>query len=83
MVDGISSLELMATELVLPGFYVRLAELYIRAGQLHEARRALQKADGAPGFGTRAWDPEIERVRGVLLTLRARPDFEAAEAAYR
>jgi tetratricopeptide (TPR) repeat protein len=83
MVDGVTALEQTATELGLPGFYVRLAELYIRAAQLDEASRALQKAIGAPGFGTRAWDAEIERVRGDLFASRAQPNLEAAEAAYR
>jgi class 3 adenylate cyclase/predicted negative regulator of RcsB-dependent stress response len=82
MVDGIAALEKTATELGLPGFYIRLAELYIRAGQLDEASRALQKAVGPPGFGTRAWDAEIERVRGDMFALRAHPDFKAAENAY-
>jgi hypothetical protein len=83
MVDGIAALEQTATELGLPGFYVRLAELYIRAGQLGEASRALQKAVGPPGFGTRAWDAEVERVRGEMFSSRADPDLAAAENAYR
>ena len=83
MVDGLAALEQTATELGLPGFYVRLAELYIRARQPDEASRALQKAVGPPGFGTRAWDAEVERVRGDIFALRAHPDLEAAERAYR
>ena len=83
MVDGIAAVEQTGTLLALPGFYASLSQLYIRAGQLDEADRALEKAVGNKGVGTRVWDFEIERVRGDIYALRSQPDAEAAEAAYR
>lgn len=83
MLRGLTALGQTSTELGLPGFYVRLAELYIRAGQPAQAAEALQKAVGLEGFGTRAFDAEVERVRGDISASLAQPDLSAAELAYR
>jgi tetratricopeptide (TPR) repeat protein len=81
MVGGIAALGETATSLALPGFYVLLAQLYIRAGQWDEARTVLQMAVGARGHAV--WDADVERVRGDLLSLQVGSDLSAAETAYR
>jgi tetratricopeptide (TPR) repeat protein len=81
MVGGIAALGEAATSLALPGFYVLLAQLYIRAGQWDEARKVLQMAVGARDHAV--WDADVERVRGDLLSLQVDPDLWAAETAYR
>jgi tetratricopeptide (TPR) repeat protein len=83
MADGLAALEKTATSLALPGFYLLLSQLHIRADQLDEANRALQRAIGLTGSGLRVWDAYVQRVRGDIFSSRARPDFEAAEHAYR
>jgi hypothetical protein len=64
MCDGLASLEHMETRVVLPGFYARLAEIYIRLGDKVKAVAALHKAEDKKGQITKCWDAEIARVRG-------------------
>jgi tetratricopeptide (TPR) repeat protein len=81
MIGGLAALEQTGTSLALPGLYVLLAQLYIRAGQWDEASNVLQMAVGARGHAV--WDADVERVRGDLLSLRSDPDLSAAETGYR
>jgi tetratricopeptide (TPR) repeat protein len=81
MLDGIAALERTATLLGLPGFYILLAQLCIRAARWDEAGGALERAVGAAGHAM--WDADVERVRGDLFTARNTPDPAAAERSYR
>jgi class 3 adenylate cyclase/predicted ATPase len=83
MREGLVGLEKTGTVLALPGFCLLLSELYMRNGRLDEARRALDKAAGREGLGTRIWNAEVERVRGVILASGSPLDLDASERAYR
>jgi len=83
MQEGLAGLEKTGTMLALPGFYLSLSEFYIRNGNLDEASRALAKAAGKEGWGTRMWDAEVERMRGVILASGLGDDLRASEGAYR
>jgi predicted ATPase len=83
IVDGLAALEKTATSLALPGFYLLLSQVYIRAGQLNEANQALQRAVVLRNLGLQVWDAEVERVRGDIFSSGACLDLEAAEKAYR
>jgi class 3 adenylate cyclase/tetratricopeptide (TPR) repeat protein len=76
LTDGITALKQTGTSLALPGFYVLLAQLYVRAERRDEAAGLLGLASGPKGFAL--WDADIERVRGDVLAGQ-----EGAEAAYR
>jgi len=76
LTEGLAALRQTGTSLSVPGFYVLLAQLYVRAGQLDEAGRVLEMA--ARSTSHAVWDADIERVRGDIAT-----DWGAAEAAYR
>src|SRR5262249_33571998 len=80
MSDGLAALERMEAGLVLPGFYVHLAEINIALGNRTDALLALNKAAGLRGWSTRCWDAEIERVRGEALGMAPYPEFDAAIA---
>jgi class 3 adenylate cyclase/tetratricopeptide (TPR) repeat protein len=81
MMEGIAALEETGTWLALPGFYVLLSKLCIRADRLCDAETALTKAVGRSEFAT--WHAEIERVRGDIFALQDPPNLAAAELAYR
>jgi hypothetical protein len=83
MQEGLAGLEKTGTMLALPGFYLSLSEFYNRNGNLDEASRALAKAAGKEGWGTRMWDAEVERMRGVILASGLGDDLRASEGAYR
>src|SRR5262249_37414885 len=76
MVDGLKVLEATGTGLGVRGFYVQLAELYVLLENKREALSNLELAMGPPGWGTRAWDAEIQRVQGTALMIGpdANPD---------
>lgn len=75
--DGLAALRQTGTSLALPGFYVLLAQLYMRAGRSTEANETLKVATGATDYAV--WAADIERVRGDCLAA----DWMAAEVAYR
>ena len=75
--DGIAALRQTGTALPLPGFYLLLAQLRVRAGHLDEASKALAMAAGSDWRAV--WAADVERVRGDILAA----DRAAAEAAYR
>jgi class 3 adenylate cyclase len=77
LIDGLAALTQTGTSLSVPGFYVLLSQLYVRADRLDEARRLLVTAAGSRGYAV--WDADIERVRGDIAVA----DGAAAEAAYR
>ena len=82
MTDGIVALERTGTSLSVPRFFVLLAELYIRAGQLGKAEQAIEKASASEQTRTHAWDAEIERVRGDIIAMKPGRDVAAAMSAY-
>jgi class 3 adenylate cyclase len=75
--NGLAALKETGTWLALPGFYVLLAQLHIRAGNLDEAKGALSLPTKTRGYAV--WAADIERVRGDCHAA----DWVAAEAAYR
>jgi class 3 adenylate cyclase/tetratricopeptide (TPR) repeat protein len=75
--DGIAALRQTGTVLSLPGLYLLLAQLCVRAGRLEEAGEALALAAGSNGRAV--WAADVERVRGDIIAA----DPVAAEAAYR
>jgi tetratricopeptide (TPR) repeat protein len=78
MADGLKVLEATGTGLGVRGFYVQLAELYTHLDDKPQALRSLGDAVGRSGWGTRAWDAEIKRVRGTALMMDPDPDPNAA-----
>jgi class 3 adenylate cyclase/tetratricopeptide (TPR) repeat protein len=78
MVEGLKVLEATGTGLGMRGFYVQLAELYVHLGDKPQALTSLGDAVGRSGWGTRAWDAEIERVRGTALMMGPDPAPNAA-----
>ena len=82
MTDGIVALERTGTSLSVPRFFILLAELYIRAGQLGKAEQAIEKASASEQTRTHAWDAEIERVRGDIIAMKPDRDVAAAMSAY-
>lgn len=78
--EGMAGLSETGTFLSVPGFYLMLAQLQLRADNLDEASRSLAMAVGSKGFAL--WDADIERVRGDILARRTQGDA-AVEAAYR
>ena len=83
MLNGMAALAGTGTALALPGFNVLLAQLYLRSGQSDLAAEALSRATGIRSFRTRAWEAEIERVRGDIASQAAKSNWEEAESAYR
>jgi len=81
MLSGLAALERTATSLALPGFYVLLAQLYIRQANWFEAGAALRKASETGEHAV--WAADAERVRGDLLASCPEADRAGAEAAYR
>jgi tetratricopeptide (TPR) repeat protein len=77
LTEGIEALKGTGTSLAVPGLYLLLAQLSVRAGRREEAASLLGLAAGPEGFAL--WDADIERVRGDILA----DDPEAAESAYR
>ncbi len=82
MRDGLALLEQTGTGLGARGFHVQLAEIQIRLGDKLEALNALDKAGQPRGLGTRAWDAEIERVRGEAFLLPPDAAPSAAETSF-
>jgi tetratricopeptide (TPR) repeat protein len=77
LTDGLAALGQTGTSLSLPGFYVLLSQLHVRARRLDEADRLLSIAAASGGHAV--WAADIERVRGDILAA----DGPAAEPAYR
>jgi predicted ATPase len=48
-----------------------------------EARNALDAASSRAAWGTRVWDAELHRVRGMILASAQQPDLKAAEQEFR
>jgi class 3 adenylate cyclase len=83
MREGLVALENTGTVLALPGFYVLLAELSLKASRVDDARRALDLAVRDGGSGTRIWDAEVERIKAAILASGPSPDLSASEGAFR
>jgi predicted ATPase len=80
---GMTALEKTGTLLALPGLYLLLAELCLAGSHIEEARHALDQAVGEEKRGTRMWDAEVQRLRGVVLASGSHPNLRASEDAYR
>jgi class 3 adenylate cyclase len=83
MREGVVALEKTGTVLALPGFYLLLAELNLKASRVDDAWGALSLAARGKGNGTRMWDAEAERIRAAILASGPSPDLSASEGAYR
>src|SRR5262249_31724912 len=79
LTDSIAELRRTGTSLALPGFYLLLVQLCLRAGREQEAARLVPMA-AIETRGSAGWGAGIERMRGDIL---AANDANAAEAAYR
>ena len=77
--DALLGLERTGAILALRGCRLYLAELYQRIGLIEEARNALEAASNRATWGTRVWDAELHRVRGMILASSHEPDLRAAE----
>jgi predicted ATPase len=82
MKEGLAAIINAGTVNTLPGFYARLAELYVRLGRSDKALRVLGKAKARNCRAMLFWDAEIERVRGEAFLIAAPTDLEAAETAF-
>jgi class 3 adenylate cyclase len=82
MREGLASLERTGTVLGLRGFRVQLAELHAAAGDHAAALTMLDASTDRMTEGSRMWDAEIERVRGLVLMMAPLADVQAAEAAF-
>ncbi|HUK09363.1 MAG TPA: adenylate/guanylate cyclase domain-containing protein [Stellaceae bacterium] len=82
MKEGLAAIINTGTVNTLPGFYARLAELYVRLGRSDKALRVLGKAKARNCRAMLFWDAEIERVRGEAFLIAAPADPEAAETAF-
>ncbi len=83
MQEGLLALEKTRTLLALPGFYLLLAELNLKVARVDDARRALSEAVRGGKIGTRMWDAEAERIRGLILASGPDADLRTSENAYR
>jgi tetratricopeptide (TPR) repeat protein len=79
--QGIAAIVRTGTVNTLPGFYSRLAELYVRARQPDEAFQALQAAKAKNRRSMLFWDAELERIGGEALLLTDAGDTARAVAA--
>ena len=80
---GIAAIVRTGTVNTLPGFYSRLAELYVRARQPLEAFAALQAAKDKNCRSMLFWDAELERIRGEALLLTDAGDAARAVTTFR
>ena len=83
MREGLAALERTGTVLGLRGFRVQLAELHVAAGDHASALTMLDASTDRMMHGSRMWDAEIERVRGLVFMMAPLNDAHAAEAAFR
>jgi class 3 adenylate cyclase/tetratricopeptide (TPR) repeat protein len=82
MKEGLAAIIKTGTVNTLPGFYARLAELYVRLDRPDKAFRILEKAKASNCRGMLFWDAEIERVRGEAFLISSPADPDAAETAF-
>ncbi|MGE8942442.1 AAA family ATPase [Leptospira interrogans] len=81
--DALLGLERTGAVLALRGCRLYLAELYQRIGMNEEARNALDAASSRAAWGTRVWDAELHRVRGMILASAQQSELMAAEQEFR
>jgi adenylate cyclase len=80
MEQGIGDWRDMGASLLLPNFYLNLAEAYQRAGRTEAGLNALEDALAViDETGERTFEPEIYRIKGELLRLN---NIEGAEACF-
>jgi predicted ATPase len=81
---GIEQWRATGTGLMLPAFGGMQAEVYARWGRLDDGLRALEEAlDRIRVSGERLWEPELHRLKGVLLLARSTGNEVEAEARFR
>ncbi len=69
---------------MLPIFYAMLAEGYARCNKIEEGLKLLDDAfDTVRRTGERVWEPELHRLKGVLLLSQSAKNEIEAEARFR
>ena len=69
---------------MLPIFYSMLAEGYARCNKIEEGLKLLDDAfDTVRRTGERVWEPELHRLKGVLLLSQSAKNEIEAEARFR
>ncbi len=81
--DALVNLERTGAVLALRGCRLYLAELYHKIDMNDEAAKILDAAAGRAAWGTRVWDAEIHRLRGLILASGPEPDLRSAEVELR
>lgn len=78
--QGLSHWEATGARLAWPCFAGLLAECYADAGNVDEGFTLLEEATAAAArSGERWWDPELLRLRALLLTREPDPDYKQAQ----
>jgi predicted ATPase len=84
MHHGFDEWRATGTGLMLPIFYAMLAEGYARWNKIEEGLRFLDDAfDRVRSNGERVWEPELHRLKGVLLLSQSDKSEIEAEARFR
>jgi predicted ATPase len=83
MHDGFDEWRATGTGLMLPIFYAVLAEGYAKWGKIEEGLKFLEKAfDRMRTTGECVWEPELHRLKGVLLLSQSGKNEIEAEARF-
>jgi predicted ATPase len=83
MHDGIEEWRATGTGLLLPIFYAMLAEGYARWNKIEEGLKFLDDGfDRVRSSGERVWEPELHRLKGVLLLSQSAKNQIEAEAHF-
>ena len=84
MHHGFEEWRATGTGLMLPIFYSMLAEGYTRCNKIEEGLKFLDEAfDTVRRTGERVWEPELHRLKGVLLLSQSAKNEIEAEARFR
>jgi class 3 adenylate cyclase/predicted ATPase len=84
MHHGFDEWRATGTGLMLPIFYAMLAEGYARWNKIEEGLKFLDDAfDRVRSNGERVWEPELHRLKGVLLLSQSAKSEIEAEARFR
>ena len=81
---GLEEWKATGTGLMLPIFYAMLAEGYARWNKIEEGLKFLDDGfDSVRSTGERVWEPELHRLKGVLLLSQSAKNEIEAEARFR
>ena len=82
--EGLSALQATGAELSRPGSLIQLAEVYANAGLDREALAVLSEAAHlVDQKGTRFWDAEMCRLKGLFLLAMSKDNQAEAESCFR